>query len=40
MVLFGQGGFIRAKVVKFGQKLLCLGKMVVFVQMWLYSCKG
>ena len=40
MVLFGQGGSIRAKVVKFGKKLLYLGKMVVFAQRWLYSCKG
>ena len=28
------------KVVVLGQKLLCLGKMVVFLQKWLYSDKG
>ena len=46
MVVFGQSGCIRAKVVVFGQncciqaKLLYSGKVVVFEQKWLYSAKS
>ena len=29
--------FTRAKVVAFGQRLLNLGKVVVFLDSWLYS---
>ena len=46
MVVFGQGGCIRVKVVIFGQKMLYSGKsgcirakVVVFGQRWLYSGK-
>ena len=38
VVVFGQSGCIRAKVVVFGQKLYS-GKVVVFWQKWLYSGK-
>ena len=40
MVVFGQSGSIRAKVVVLAQKWLYLGKVVVFGQMWLYSGKN
>ena len=46
MVVFGIGGYIRTKVVAFGQKELYLGKsgcyrakVVVFGKTWLYSVK-
>ena len=47
MVLHGQGGYIRAKVVVigkkvvvFGQNWLYWGRAVVFEQKWLYSGKS
>ena len=30
MIVFGKSGFFSCKVVVFGQKWLCLGKIVVF----------
>ena len=39
MVVFGQSGCHRAKVVVFGQKWLYSGKVVVFDINWLYSDK-
>ena len=40
VVLFGHGGYVRAKVVIFLAMWLNSGKMVVFVQKWLYSGKS
>ena len=37
MVVFGQSGCIRAKVVVFGQKWLYLDKLVVFEQKLMFS---
>ena len=41
MVVFGQNGCIRTKVVAFGQTWLCSGKSgLMFEQKWLYSGKS
>ena len=37
--LFGQGGFIWAKVVVFGQKLLYSAKSSFILEKWCYSVK-
>ena len=37
---FGKSGFIWAKVVEIGKKLLYWVKLLVFDEKWLYSCKG
>ena len=36
-LVFGQSGFIRAKVVVFELNLIIRAKVVVFRQKWLYS---
>ena len=39
MVVIGQSGCVREKVVVFEQKLIYSGIVVVFKQKWLYSGK-